>query len=122
MVNREMEDNYESGLVDALKEVVVDCTWQRIGVKNELSKRRCQIIYAEDGEDLVLIYIEAEDKFYAMDSVCSHEGGPLDMGDIEELAGNWFVICPWHSFEFDVQTGQNSFGLSQNVYEGRCHS
>jgi nitrite reductase (NADH) small subunit len=36
-----------------------------------------------------------------LDGVCPHEGGPLGEGTIEEGR----VVCPWHAFAFDVQTG-----------------
>lgn len=33
--------------------------------------------YADDGEDIVLIYSKRNDKFYALGAVCSHEGIPI---------------------------------------------
>jgi nitrite reductase (NADH) small subunit len=36
-----------------------------------------------------------------LDGVCPHEGGPLGEGSIEEGR----VVCPWHSYAFDLQTG-----------------
>jgi nitrite reductase/ring-hydroxylating ferredoxin subunit len=41
-------------------------------------------------------------KVYAIDSVCSHRGGPLEQGKIE---GN-MVVCPWHAARYDVATGK----------------
>ena len=38
----------------------------------------------------------------AMDNVCLHRGGPLGQGEIE--GGK--VVCPWHGWEWDPQTGQ----------------
>ena len=40
--------------------------------------------------------------FYAIDDVCSHEGGSLGEG---ELAGE-VVSCPWHCSQFSVKTGE----------------
>lgn len=39
--------------------------------------------------------------FHALDNTCPHRGGPLGEGDLigEEL------VCPWHLWGFDVQTG-----------------
>lgn len=109
---------YETSLVDALKSVVLDSTWQRIGAEADLRHKKCRKLYAEDGEHLVLIYVEEKDEFYAMEAVCAHEGGPLEMGDIEDLGEDkWVIVCPWHHFEFDVVTGENSFGLSQKTFE-----
>jgi nitrite reductase (NADH) small subunit len=38
----------------------------------------------------------------AMDNICTHRGGPLGTGMI--LDGK--VVCPWHGWEWDPQTGQ----------------
>lgn len=37
----------------------------------------------------------------ASDLVCPHRGGPLDEGSLH--AGR--VVCPWHSWEFDLTSG-----------------
>jgi len=39
--------------------------------------------------------------YSAMDNVCLHQGGPLGQGTIE--GGK--VVCPWHGWEYDPQTG-----------------
>jgi len=41
-------------------------------------------------------------KVYAIDAVCSHEGGPLEDGTLE----GYVVECPWHGSKFDVRTGE----------------
>jgi nitrite reductase/ring-hydroxylating ferredoxin subunit len=43
-----------------------------------------------NGNSLVLTNIQG--KLYAMDSVCSYEGGPLEEGTLE----GYELICPWH--------------------------
>lgn len=37
----------------------------------------------------------------ALDNWCPHRRGPLGQGWVEGNA----VVCPWHSWEFDVETG-----------------
>jgi nitrite reductase/ring-hydroxylating ferredoxin subunit len=39
------------------------------------------------------------------------KGGPLDQGDIEELGDKLLIVCPWHSFDFELKNGQSSTGL-----------
>ena len=39
---------------------------------------------------------------YAIDDTCSHRGGPLSDGALE----NDVVICPWHGARFCVRDGQ----------------
>ncbi|MFZ0895664.1 MAG: Rieske (2Fe-2S) protein [Candidatus Nitrosopolaris sp.] len=51
-----------------------------------------------NGKSLVLTNIQG--KLYAMDSVCSHEGGPLEEGTLE----GYELICPWHQGIYDIQT------------------
>jgi 3-phenylpropionate/trans-cinnamate dioxygenase ferredoxin subunit len=41
-------------------------------------------------------------RFYAIDDVCTHDGGPLDQGELE---GD-LVECPRHGAKFDVTTGK----------------
>jgi 3-phenylpropionate/trans-cinnamate dioxygenase ferredoxin subunit len=41
-------------------------------------------------------------RFYAIDDLCTHDGGPLDQGELE---GN-LVECPRHGAKFDVETGR----------------
>ena len=39
--------------------------------------------------------------YSAMDNVCLHRGGPLGQGTVERGK----VVCPWHGWEWDPQTG-----------------
>jgi nitrite reductase/ring-hydroxylating ferredoxin subunit len=43
-----------------------------------------------NGKSIVLAMINGN--VYAMDSVCSHEGGPLEEGTLE----GYNLTCPWH--------------------------
>jgi ferredoxin-NADP reductase/nitrite reductase/ring-hydroxylating ferredoxin subunit len=43
-------------------------------------------------------------KVYAIDAVCTHEGGPLDEGKLE----GHNLTCPWHYAVFDVRNGNVS--------------
>lgn len=38
---------------------------------------------------------------YAVDDACTHVGGNLSEGDVEEAT----VTCPWHGARFDLRTG-----------------
>jgi nitrite reductase (NADH) small subunit len=40
-------------------------------------------------------------KISALANECPHHGGPLGEGTIE----NGMVVCPWHAYGFDVNTG-----------------
>jgi len=41
-------------------------------------------------------------KFYAINDVCVHRGGPLGEGELHEKV----VTCPWHGWQYDVTTGK----------------
>ena len=47
----------------------------------------------------------------ALSGVCLHRGGPLGQGAIN---GNR-VMCPWHGWEWDCQTGANDFDPTKKV-------
>ena len=41
-------------------------------------------------------------KYYAIGSICTHEGGPLADGTLD----GYEVECPWHNSRFDIRTGE----------------
>ncbi|KAI5626218.1 hypothetical protein C0J50_14208 [Silurus asotus] len=111
-------EHFEQDLVDALRDVVKAGSWQCVG-KAAKFKSPCTKLYSEDGEHIVLVRTE-DGRFWAMDSSCPHEGGPLDQGDIEDLGdGKLALICPWHYFDFSLETGSSSTGLQNQVYDVR---
>lgn len=60
-----------------------------------------QMKTVEFENDTVCI-VNVEGKFYAINNVCTHEGGPLAEGTLSEFE----VECPWHGARFDVRTGE----------------
>lgn len=109
-------DHFEEDLVAALREIVKDGNWQCVGEKQNFNQT-CTKLYSEDGEHIALVHTE-DDRFWAMDSSCPHEGGPLDLGDIEDLGdGKRALVCPWHHFDFCLETGVSTTGLQNQVYE-----
>jgi 3-phenylpropionate/trans-cinnamate dioxygenase ferredoxin subunit len=57
-------------------------------------------VHEVDGKRIALCNVNG--RFYAIDDVCTHDGGPLDQG---ELIDN-LVECPRHGARFDVTTGR----------------
>ena len=53
-----------------------------------------------DGQSILIANVNG--KYYAIGSICTHEGGPLADGTIH----NYEVECPWHGSKFDVRTGE----------------
>ncbi len=55
---------------------------------------------AASGFDICLANVNG--RLAALDNWCPHRRGPLAEGWVEGNA----VICPWHAWGFDVQTGE----------------
>ncbi len=53
-----------------------------------------------DGENICVVNVDGN--YYAIGSICTHEGGPLADGTLE----GYEVECPWHNSKFDVRTGE----------------
>jgi len=64
--------------------------------------------YQIDGTTVALANVDG--KFYAIDNVCLHHGGPLGGGVLSGKA----VTCPWHGWEYDVTSGK----MTQNPAVG----
>ena len=52
-----------------------------------------------DGAEILLCDVDGS--VYAIEDVCTHDGGPLDQGELEGPC----VVCPRHGATFDVRTG-----------------
>jgi len=53
--------------------------------------------------DRIVALVHVDDRFFALDGICPHQGGPLGKG---HLSGG-VVTCPWHGWQFDVTSGQH---------------
>jgi nitrite reductase (NADH) small subunit len=71
---------------------------------NEAKEFRC-------GEKEICI-ANVDGSYSAMDNICLHRGGPLGDGVI--LNGK--VVCPWHGWEWDPQTGVHDASSKVAVY------
>ena len=68
----------------------------RLGAEHNLFKVEVK------GKQIVLSMVEG--KVYAIDEICTHEGGPLDEGELD----GYNLKCPWHYAVFDVRNGKVS--------------
>jgi nitrite reductase/ring-hydroxylating ferredoxin subunit len=60
-------------------------------------------------------------RFYALRNRCPHQGGPLCEGTVQPWVesrapgefrlreGRYRVACPWHNWEYDLETGESWF-------------
>ena len=52
------------------------------------------------GDEVLLCNVEGT--IYAIDDVCTHDGGPLEQGRLDGCE----IECPRHGARFDVRTGE----------------
>jgi 3-phenylpropionate/trans-cinnamate dioxygenase ferredoxin subunit len=52
-------------------------------------------------DGLLVVLVNLDGEFYAIEDVCTHDGGPLGEGELEGHE----LICPRHGARFDVRTG-----------------
>jgi 3-phenylpropionate/trans-cinnamate dioxygenase ferredoxin subunit len=48
-----------------------------------------------------ILICNVDDTFYAIEDVCTHDGGPLDEGELQGCR----IMCPRHGALFDVTSG-----------------
>ncbi|CAJ1340077.1 unnamed protein product [Effrenium voratum] len=53
--------------------------------------------------------LRARDGLHCIDSVCYHTGGPLTIGDIEDINGDLCVRCPWHDYSVRLSDGAKPY-------------
>ena len=59
----------------------------------------------------VLCLANEAGRYAAVDNLCPHRGGPLAEGTLEKGS----VLCPWHAWAFDLQTGVADHDCSSQV-------
>jgi nitrite reductase/ring-hydroxylating ferredoxin subunit len=75
--------------------------FQKVANKDDLKEGDMLKVEA-NGKQIVLSMVEG--KVYAIDEICTHEGGPLDEGELN----GYDLKCPWHYAVFDVRNGKVS--------------
>ncbi len=58
-----------------------------------------KMVVEVDDELVALFHVAG--KFYAIDDVCTHDGGELASGDLN----GYQIACPRHGAKFDIRTG-----------------
>lgn len=68
--------------------------------------------------DRQILVVRSNGQVYAMEAACSHLGGPLEDGALEDGC----VVCPWHGSRFRLDNGEPVDGpavIPQPCYETR---
>jgi len=74
-------------------------TWLTVARTSEIPPERIGV-YAVGDHEVAICNLDGE--FYAIDDLCTHDGGSLDQG---QLDGDQ-VECPRHGARFDVRSGR----------------
>ncbi|WP_254507208.1 non-heme iron oxygenase ferredoxin subunit [Anatilimnocola floriformis] len=53
-------------------------------------------------EDRVVVLIHVGGEFFCIDDVCTHDGGPLSDGRLDDHT----IACPRHGAKFDIRNGK----------------
>ena len=80
--------------------IKTETRWHKVAEPDELAEGDVKATQA--GTRLVAISLH-KGNYGAIDGKCSHQGGPLGEGTIED----GLLRCPWHGWGFDPQTGES---------------
>jgi nitrite reductase (NADH) small subunit len=70
------------------------------------------------GRAPVIVVCSNDNEYYAVRGICPHQGAMLDRGHLTSLTvseepglyaltkGGEILRCPWHSFDYDVTSGE----------------
>lgn len=75
--------------------------WIEAGSIEDIPAGRVKLVF-DESEDLRIAVCNVDGQFYAIEDVCTHDGGPLDQGTLEGRE----IECPRHGARFDVCTGR----------------
>ncbi len=71
-----------------------------VAAENEVADGTSQLV--EIGDRLVVL-VHAAGHFYALDDVCTHDGGPLSDGPVDVAEKS--IACPRHGAKFALDSG-----------------
>lgn len=83
--------------------------WVRVCALAEAPKQG-EVAEADAGGTMVCL-ANVEGELSAIDNLCPHRQGPLGQGWLEGNA----VVCPWHSWTFNVETGHAEYPVAESV-------
>ncbi|KAK2759447.1 hypothetical protein FQN54_002925 [Arachnomyces sp. PD_36] len=96
----------------------------RLGTLSDFKQAR-YVIHLSDDKRLVLFRLPSIDpsstsranetsdgwSYYAMEAECPHAGGPMAESHVDIEDSAYVVSCPWHAYDFNVETGESSVGI-----------
>ncbi|MCX7076456.1 MAG: non-heme iron oxygenase ferredoxin subunit [Methylococcales bacterium] len=83
-------------------------TWISVFSVDDIENGQHRVVDIDDTE---VVIFKVDNDFFAIENVCSHDGGEIASGDLE----NGEIICPRHGARFCIKTGDVK---SPPAYEG----
>jgi nitrite reductase/ring-hydroxylating ferredoxin subunit len=80
---------------------LMESEFEVISVEEFESKNRNHVFKPGNKQILITGF---EDKIFAIDNRCPHEGYPLSQGSVNEKS--CVLTCNWHNWKFDLKTGE----------------
>ena len=81
--------------------------WVDVAKDGELKDGQCRVV---DVDDTMIAVFYRDGTYYAIEDMCTHDGGELASGDVEGDE----VICPRHGARFCIRNGK---ALTPPAYE-----
>jgi nitrite reductase (NADH) small subunit len=88
--------------------------WHDLGVVDDV-RRDGRAVVRIGGREVGVVVDASDGSLHGIRNRCPHHGGPLCLGrvgerlgggpGVYELAGRRALRCPWHGWEFDLETG-----------------
>ena len=88
--------------------------WHDVGALDEL-ERKGRVVASVGGREIGVLVDPVHERLVALRNRCPHQGGPLCRGSVVEriegvpgtygLEARSVLRCPWHGWEFDVESG-----------------
>ena len=74
-------------------------TWISVFSVDDIENGQHRVVDIDDTE---LVIFKVDNDFFAIENVCSHDGGEIASGALE----NGEIICPRHGARFCIKTGE----------------
>jgi 3-phenylpropionate/trans-cinnamate dioxygenase ferredoxin subunit len=71
----------------------------KVAETSDIPAGRAKVVVVGD-KRIALCNVDGE--FFAIDDICTHDGGPLDQGELQSDV----IECPRHGARFNVKTGK----------------
>jgi len=81
--------------------------WIDVAEQGEIAEGGCRVV---DVDDIMVAVFHYEGEYYAMEDICTHDGGELASGELDGCE----VICPRHGARFCIKNGE---ALTPPAYE-----